>query len=164
MSTSPSGAPASAWVRPILLLAGGGLLTALLFLADQLIAAIAVALFSLFMAYWTSPLRSGPHTPLAQARARGADTAIILWAPGDPLSARLQAAIRGPREDVAWVNVFRDPHAQEVLTSHGGSGALPLVMVGEQTMVNATAGQLLDLQASVRRDQGQADDGTDTER
>lgn len=164
MSPSRSGVPASAWVRPVLLLVGGGLLTVLLFLADQRIAAIAVSLFSLFMAYWTSPLRSGPHTPLAQARTRGADTAIILWAPGDPLSARLQAAIRGPREDVVWVNVFRDPHAQEVLTSHGGKGALPLVVVGEQTMVNATAGQLLDLQASVRRDQGQADDGTDTER
>ena len=157
MSTSRSGAPASAWVRPILLLVGGALLTALLLLADQRIAAVAVALFSLFMAYWTSPLRSGPHTPLAQARTRGADTAIILWAPGDPLSARLQAAIRGAREDVVWVNVFRDPHAQEVLASHGGKGALPLVMVGEQTMVNATAGQLLDLQASVRREQGKAD-------
>lgn len=133
----------------------------LLFLADQLIAAIAVAVFSLFMAYWTSPLRSGPHTPLAQARTGGAGTAIILWAPGNPLSARLQAAIRGPREGVVWVNVFRDPHAQEVLASHGGTGALPLAMVGDRTMVNATAGEMLDLQESVRREQGQADDGAD---
>lgn len=149
-------------MRPALLLIGGLLLATLLFLADQLIAAIAVAVFSLFMAYWTSPLRSGPHTPLAQARTGGAGTAIILWAPGNPLSARLQAAIRGPREGVVWVNVFRDPHAQEVLASHGGTGALPLVMVGDRTMVNATAGEMLDLQESVRREQGQADDGADT--
>lgn len=143
----------------MLLLAGGLLLMTLLQLADQWIAAIAVALFSLFMAYWTSPLRSGPHTLLAEARTRGTDTAIILWAPGNPLSARLQAAIRGPREDVVWVNVFRDPHAQELLSAHGGANALPLVLFGEQTIVNATAGTLLDLQEAVRREPEGGDAG-----
>ena len=162
MSASRGGAPASAWVRPALLLVGGLLLTALLFLADQRIAAIAVSLFSLFMAYWTSPLRSGPHTSLMQARTHGPGTAIVLWAPGNPLSARLQAAIRGPREDVTWVNVYRDPHAQEVLAAHGGTGALPLVLVGDRTMLNATAGDMLDLLESVRREQ--ADGGADPER
>ncbi|WP_262425226.1 hypothetical protein [Brachybacterium sp. Z12] len=162
MSSRTTGIPASAWLRPALLLVGGLLLTALLFLAGQKIASVAVAIFSVFMAYWTSPLRSGPHIPLTEARTQRADTAIILWAPGNPLSARLQAAIRGPREDVAWVNVFRDPHAQEVLASHGGTGALPLVMVGGQTMINATAGGVLDLQETVRR--GQADGGSDTDR
>ncbi|MGO1225914.1 MAG: hypothetical protein ACTMII_04135 [Brachybacterium sp.] len=133
------------------MLIGGLLLAVLLLLADQWIAAIAVALFSVFMAYWTSPLRSGPHVPLAEARTQGPGTAIILWAPGNPLSARLQAAIRGPRQDVAWVNVFRDPHAQELLTAHGGTGALPLVLLGEQTIANATAGMLLDLQEAEQR-------------
>lgn len=136
----------------MLLLLGGLVLMALLQSADQWIAAIAVALFSLFMAYWTSPLRSGPHTPLTEARARGRGTAIILWAPGNPLSARLQAAIRGPREDVVWVNVYRDPHAQELVTAHGGTSALPLVLLGDRTMVNATAGAVLDLQEAARRD------------
>ena len=164
MSSRTAGIPASAWLRPALLLVGGLLLTALLFLAGQKIASVAVAIFSVFMAYWTSPLRSGPHIPLTEARTQGADTAIILWAPGNPLSARLQAAIRGPREDVAWVNVFRDPHAQEVLASHGGTGALPLVLVGHQTVVNATAGGVLDLQEAVRREQTDGSTDTDTER
>ena len=62
--------PARAWLRPVLLLVGGALLTLLMVLADQLIAALAVGAFSLFMAYWTSPLRSGPHTPLASAQER----------------------------------------------------------------------------------------------
>lgn len=143
----------------MLLLAGGLLLMTLLQLADQWIAAIAVGLFSVFMAYWTSPLRSGPHVPLAQARTRGPGTAIILWAPGNPLSARLQAAIRGPREDVVWVNVFRDPHAQELLTAHGGTDALPLVLLGDTTMVNATAGALLDLQEAAHREPEGGDAG-----
>lgn len=146
-------------MRPALLLGGGLLLATLLLLADQWIAAIAVALFSVFMAYWTSPLRSGPHVPLVEARAQGRGTAIILWAPGNPLSARLQAAIRGPREDVAWVNVFRDPHAQELLSAHGGADALPLVLLGDRTILNATAGSLLDLQAAVRREPEGGDAG-----
>ena len=140
------------------MLIGGLLLATLLLLADQRIAAIAVALFSVFMAYWTSPLRSGPHSPLAQARMQGPGTAIILWAPGNPLSARLQAAIRGPREDLAWVNVFRDPHAQELLTAHGGADALPLVLLGEQTIINATAGMLLDLQEAEQRRRAEGGD------
>lgn len=128
------------------------LLAALLILAEQRLAAVAVVLFSVFMAYWTSPLRSGPHTPLDEARQRPGDAvAIILWAPGDPLSARLQAAIRAPREDVAWVNVHLDAQAQEVLDAHGGRSALPLVLVGEETLANASAGELLDLQDAVRQ-------------
>ncbi|WP_422116272.1 hypothetical protein [Brachybacterium sp. UNK5269] len=133
-------------MRPALVLLGGLVLAALLAAAGQSIAAVAIALFSVFMGYWTSPLRSGPHTSLEAARQRqGPDAAIILWAPGNPLSARLQTAIRGPREDVVWVNVFRDPAAQELLAQHGGPSALPLVLVGPAVRANATAGELLDL-------------------
>lgn len=143
-------------------MAGGLLLMTLLQQADQWIAAIAVALFSLFMAYWTSPLRSGPHLPLHQALAKGAGTTVILWAPGNPLSARLQAVIRSPREDVEWVNVFRDPQAQQLLAEHGGDDALPLVLLGGQTLTNATPGDLLDLQAAVLR--GRPEGGDVSER
>ena len=38
-------APARAWLRPVLLLVGGALLTLLMMLADQLIAAIAIGAF-----------------------------------------------------------------------------------------------------------------------
>ena len=128
------------------------LLTALLVLAGQWIAAVSVAVFSMFMAYWTSPLREGDHVPLATALAqRTPGSAVVLWAPGNPLSSRLQVAIRSPREDVAWVNVHRDVQAQQLLAEHGGAEALPLVLVGESVQARATAAELLDLQDLERR-------------
>lgn len=146
------GVPLRAWTRSVLLLLGGALATVLLVLADQLIAAIAVAVFSLFMAYWTSPLRSGPHVPLETALARRADdVAIILWTPGNPLSARLQTAIRGERDDVVWVNVYQDPRAQQLLAEHGGAAAAPLVIVGDQVTAAATVAQMLEMQEAGRR-------------
>ena len=135
-----------------MLLVGGLLLAGVLILADQWIGAVAVALFSVFMAYWTSPLRAGEHTPLATALAqREVGTAIVLWAPGDPLSSRLQVAFRTPREDVVWVNVHRDGQAQQLLAEHGGADTLPLVLVGDEVQTNSTAGQLMELQDLVRR-------------
>ena len=149
--------PARAWLRPALLLVGGALLTLLMVLADQLIAALAVGAFSLFMAYWTSPLRSGPHTPLASAqeRARGADgraPTIVLWAPGDPASARLQAAIRAPREDLIWVNVFKDPAAQQLLGRYGGERMLPLALQGEDAARIDNVSELFAFQDRARPD------------
>lgn len=149
--------PARAWLRPVLLLVGGALLTLLMVLADQLIAAIAVGAFSLFMAYWTSPLRSGPHTPLAdvQARMREADETaptIVLWAPGDPASARLQAAIRAPREDLIWVNVFKDPAAQQLLGRYGGERMLPLALQGENAARIDSVSELFAFQDRTRQD------------
>lgn len=144
--------PARAWLRPALLLVGGVLLTVVLVLAEQWIGAVALAVFSVFMAYWTSPLRAGEHTPLATAlERRTAGTAIVLWAPGDPRSSRLQVAFRSPREDVVWVNVHRDPQAQQLLARHGGADALPLVLVGEASRARATASELMELQEAERR-------------
>ncbi|MGP5639658.1 hypothetical protein ACTXPS_09460 [Brachybacterium tyrofermentans] len=146
-----SRAPLSAWLRPALLLVGGLIAAGLLLLVQQRIAAVAVVLFSLFMAYWTSPLHAGPHTPLATAlRRRANDVTIVLWAPGNPLSARLQTAIRNPREDVIWVNVYQDPAAQQFLAEHGGADAVPLVIVGDEVTPAASVVQLLDAQAEGR--------------
>ncbi|TDP77957.1 hypothetical protein DEU31_2309 [Brachybacterium sp. AG952] len=155
-ATSTTHAPARAWLRPALLLVGGALLTLLMVLADQLIAATAVGAFSLFMAYWTSPLRSGPHTPLAsaQARAREADgtaPTIVLWAPGNPASARLQAAIRAPREDLIWVNVFKDPAAQQLLGRYGGERMLPLALQGEDAARIDNVSELFAFQDRTRQ-------------
>ena len=147
--------PARAWLRPVLLLVGGALLTLLMVLADQLIAALAVGVFSLFMAYWTSPLRSGPHTPLAEAQAREADgtaPTIVLWAPGNPASARLQAAIRAPREDLIWVNVFKDPAAQQLLGRYGGERMLPLALQGEDAARIDNVSELFAFQDRARPD------------
>ena len=55
-STRSPRIPARAWLRPTLLLVGGLLLSGVLVLADQWIGAVALALFSVFMAYWTSQI------------------------------------------------------------------------------------------------------------
>lgn len=130
---------------------GGLLIAALLLLIHQGVAGLAMIVFALFMGYWTSPLRGGQHVPFHEAMARRApDHAIILWAPGDPLSARLQTAVRGERPDVSWVNVYRDPAADEFLLTSGGHGALPLVIIGDEILRRATVGQYLDARAAAR--------------
>lgn len=133
------------WIRPILMALGGLVIGILLLIADQTIAGIVLIVAGLFMGYWTSPLRGGRHVPFAQALDHRADSdAIILWAPGDPLSARLQTAIRGERPDVFWVNVLKDSAATEFLAAHGGRGALPLVVIGGTVLRRTTVGQYLD--------------------
>ena len=87
-SAAPARVPARAWLRPALMLVGGALAALLFVQVDQQLAAFAVGVFSLFMAYWTSPLRSGPHTPLAEAQAREADDT----APTDRKSTRLNSS------------------------------------------------------------------------
>ncbi len=140
--------PARAWLRPGLVLLGGLALTAVLWIAGQPVAAVVFALVTLGMAYWTSPLRSGPHMPFAEAMARRHEGAtIILWAPGDPLSSRIHAALRNRHDDVLFVNVYQDAAAGEFLADHGGRAALPLVVTGEQVTASATVGDVLDLRA-----------------
>jgi hypothetical protein len=143
--------PARAWLRPLAALVGGLALAALFTVLDQLVLAVPLALIALLMAYWTSPLRRNPHQPWAEASAqRVDDMAVVIWAPGDPLSARMQTAIRSQRTDVLWVNAYQDPQAAEILAEHGGREALPLVFVGEEVKTAATVGELLDLQEAAR--------------
>ena len=156
VSTGPAAdhphTPVTVWLRPLLVLLGGMAAAVLLAWIDQLILAVPLALLTLLMAYWTSPLRSGPHTSLSEALEQRGDTvAIILWAPGDPLSARMQTAIRGQRPDVLWVNVYQDPDGRRLLEDHGGTDSLPLVIVGEDMARAATVGDLLDLQEAGRK-------------
>lgn len=144
-----SGSGGRLWLRPVLMVLVGLAFAGLLLLAEQWVAAALMALFALFMGFWTSPWRSGPHLPLAQAAARRADdVAIVLWAPGDPLSSRLHTAIRGPREDVIWVNVDQDADARAMLAQVGGREKLPLAIVGEQVRTAVTVGDLLDMRAA----------------
>lgn len=155
-SAAPARVPARTWLRPALMLVGGALAALLFVQVDQQLAAFAVGAFSLFMAYWTSPLRSGPHIPLADAQARmreadGTAPTIVLWAPGDPASARLQAAIRAPREDLIWVNVFKDPAAQQLLGRYGGERMLPLALQGEDAARIDNVSELFAFQDRTRQ-------------
>lgn len=152
-----------AWLRPAALAIGGLLLAVVLAVAaDQLLAGVLLALFALFMAYWTSPLRQGPHVPLAEAMHRRSDAVtIIVWAPGDPLSARLQTALRTPREDLVWVNAAKDEDAERLVEELGGPGNLPVVIVGSEVATRATVGRALDMRAAGQERARQAEDGLD---
>lgn len=143
--------PARAWLRPLATLVGGLLLAALFAVLDQWVLAVPLVLLAVLMAYWTGPLRRNPHQPWSEASAqRVDDMAVVIWAPGNPLSARMQTAIRSQRTDVLWVNAYQDPQAAEILAEHGGREALPLVFVGEDVTPAATVGQLLDMQDDAR--------------
>lgn len=145
---APPHIPARVWLRPALVLLGGALFAILLWLIGQRVGAVAAAALTLFLAYWTAPIRRGDHTPFATAMEQVADDhAVILWAPGDPLSSRLQAAIRGRRSDVTWVNVYQDTEAQAFLLAHGGRACLPLVIIGARVLTHATVGHYLDARA-----------------
>lgn len=139
--------PARAWFRPAALAVGALALTVVLGTIGLWLGAILVFVAGLFMSYWTSPLRRGPHENFLDARAaqqrRGG--AVIVWAPGDPLSARLLTALREKRSDVSWVNVYYDRQARAALEQNGGLSALPLVLVGEETVLSsATVAQVLE--------------------
>lgn len=138
--------PPRAWIRPLLMLVSGLALAALLFAIDQTIAAVAMVALAVLMGYWTSPIRRGEHTAFDEAMlARSPEHAVILWAPGNPPSARMQVALRRQRTDVTWVNVFQDAQARAYAEAHGGLGELPIVLVGEQEPIHqGTVGAFLD--------------------
>lgn len=101
--------------------------------------------FAVFMAFWTSPLRRGLHTPIADALTRrGPGHAIVIWAPWDKGSSQLQVAIRSNDERVDWVNCVHDAEARAFAATHGGLDALPVVIVGERVLTEATSGAVFD--------------------
>ncbi len=97
--------------------------------------------FGLFMAFWTSPLRRGLHTPFSQCDP---ERAIVIWAPWDKGSSQLQVAIRSTDERIAWVNYVHDAEARAFAAKHGGVDALPVVIVGRRVLTNATSGAVFD--------------------
>lgn len=148
MDRSPTRDP-GVWQRPLTMILVGFVFALLLWWMGLPIAAALMAAFALFMGFWTSPLRSGPHVPLQQAaRRRADDVAIVLWAPGDALSSRLHTAIRGRRDDVIWVNVDQDPQAAQMLAEVGGRTKLPLAIVGQDVRTEVTVAELLDMRAA----------------
>lgn len=133
------------WVKPVALFAVFAALALLLAASGRPVYAALFLLFGLFMGFWTSPLRRGLHEPLAQALTRRTDGhGIILWAPSNKGSAQMQVALRSNDDRFSWVNVVHDADARTLTAELGGLDALPIVLVGERTLVRATSGEAID--------------------
>ena len=88
-------------------------------------------------------LRTGRHTPWAEARGRVAPGhAVVLWKPGCAFCEALLRAV-GDDPRVTWVNVWADPDANAQVRSHNdGNELTPTALVGDRVLVNPSAAQL----------------------
>ncbi|WP_206537683.1 glutaredoxin family protein [Ilumatobacter nonamiensis] len=79
---------------------------------------------------WWSPLRPGRHVDQASAAVRSG--VVIYWKPGCMYCAKLQRALpRAAREQVTWVNIWRDDEAAEfVMDLNDGNELTPTVIAG----------------------------------
>jgi len=103
-----------------------------------------VVALGLVAAYGWWSLRGGRHTPWAEARGSVRDGhAVVLWKPGCRYCERLLRAL-GADERVTWVNVWRDPDAnQAVRDLNGGDEYTPTVLVGSAVLRNPTAEEVV---------------------
>ncbi|MCT1556800.1 hypothetical protein M3A96_01490 [Helcobacillus massiliensis] len=133
------------WVKPVALFLVFTAIGVLLTASSHPVYGAVMLAFGAFMAFWTSPLRRGLHEPLAQALTRRTDGhGIILWAPSNKGSAQMQVALRSNDDRFSWVNVVHDADARTLTAELGGLDALPIVLVGERTLVRATSGEAID--------------------
>lgn len=92
--------------------------------------------------WWLSPLHRGRHVSHARAQAMsGDDDLIVYWKPGCSHCIRLLAALdRFEREQVRWVNVWRDDDAAQFVADHNDGNVLtPTVMTGNGRRLAMTA-------------------------
>lgn len=133
------------WARPTLLALVGVILGAIALYYEWLLLALTFVAFSLFMAWWTSPLHRGAHTPwLSALEKRAPNHAVIVYSPVDRRSSQIQVGFAASDSRITWVNYLQDAEAAAFVAQHGGYTALPVALVGEKVLSHASAGEILD--------------------
>lgn len=92
--------------------------------------------------WWVSPMRRGRHVRHARARAESGDEDLIVyWKPGCSYCIRLLATLdRSEKEQIRWVNVWRDADAAQFVADHNDGNVLtPTVMTGTGRRLSMTA-------------------------
>ncbi len=134
------------WMRTVMFLLVGVIAGAICAYYQWWITMAIILLPTLFLAWWVSPTRKGQHTPWLEALThRAPDHAIIVWSPADKRSAQIQVGLQPTDPRTTWVNYHRDTEAWAFAQQHGGFGSLPIALIGEQVLENATSGQVLDV-------------------
>ena len=97
-------------------------------------AAVAVLVVTLLVAaWWVSPLHRGPHVDHVRAQARAGDEDLIIyWKPGCSHCIRLLSGLdRSERDQVTWVNVWKDDTAAAFVADRNDGNVLtPTVVTG----------------------------------
>ncbi len=145
MSTRSNPLAIRLWARTLLFLAVGVIAAAICAYYQWWITMAIILLPTLFLAWWVSPARKGQHTPWLEALTHRAPVhAIIVWSPADKRSAQIQVGLQPTDPRTTWVNYHHDTEAWAFAQQHGGFGSLPIALLGERVLKNATSGQVLD--------------------
>ena len=152
------------WLRTAMFLLVGAIAAAICAYYGWWITMTIILVPTLFFAWWVSPARKGQHTPWLDALTRRApDHAIIVWSPADKHSAQIQIALQPTDPRTTWVNYHHDTEAWAFAQQHGGFAALPIALIGERVLENATSGQVFDALDSTNAE-GTKDSGEAPER
>jgi glutaredoxin len=69
-------------------------------------------------------------TPHSEALAHAQHGVAVYWRPGCPFSGRLRVAVRGQRDDIAWVNIWEDDAGRAYVASvNEGIETVPTVVI-----------------------------------
>ena len=69
-------------------------------------------------------------TPHAEALARAEHGVAVYWRPGCVFCNRLRMAVRGRRDDIAWVNIWEDDAGRAYVAGvNGGDETVPTVVI-----------------------------------
>lgn len=146
MSTRSNPPAIRLWARTLLFLIVGAIAAAICAYYEWWITMTIILVPTLFFAWWVSPVRKGQHTAWLEALThRAPDHAIIVWSPADKRSAQIQVGLQPTDPRTTWVNYHHDTEAWAFAQQNGGFAALPIALIGERVLENATSGQVLDV-------------------
>ncbi|OCC13646.1 glutaredoxin domain-containing protein [Streptomyces sp. PTY087I2] len=127
------------WRVPALFLLGGAVAaTGLALGGDLAMAAVLLALFTLFAVLHSPLIFPGP-VPAAEARRRSAadGSPVVYWRPGCAYCLRLRLRLGRDAARLHWVNIWRDPEgAAAVRAATGGDETVPTVVVADRPHIN----------------------------
>lgn len=132
----------SAWIGVALL----GLVMGGLSLAEGAwVAALLIVAGTLGAAWWMAPWRGRGvrHDELTSIPA-DQRRVVVYWRPGCAYCSRLRMALGRHRNDVVWVNIWRDPAAETYVREvNAGDAVVPTVVIDGEATTNPDPARVL---------------------
>lgn len=99
--------------------------------------AMVIGAVELFLAWWVSPLRTGPTIANDEARQRASSdgAVVIYWRPGCLFCSRLRRSLGSLGRQAMWVNIWADKDAAAAVRAvNDGNETVPTVLVGTEAV------------------------------
>jgi mycoredoxin len=128
-----------AWYLPLLFLACGAVVAAVLAIGGSVGPAVVLSLVFTLLAWSHSPLAFPRSVGAARARDLGAADGrpIVYWRAGCVYCLRLRIRLGRDARRLHWVDIWRDPAgAAAVRAVNGGDETVPTVVVAGRAYVN----------------------------